>query len=244
MTSWYALIATKKKKKKVFHFDFDKIYFEFLFLIYIFEGVNSTMESNAFFCSRNLFVTSIIMILYAESVFLQPIRGGERKSCGRDLVQRVDRICSNRGGHLSMTSSPIRVRRGIVNECCMNKCPDHHLYLYCVNSKPETEPDDEEAIEDESNPSSLPDAQALVNQEAYETNVEASTMPFEYDVPAPDFASKKADKNDAKFPEAIHRIMEIVERQEKRPRQQFQFGTVPPEYQIMPIIPSRSRLVY
>lgn len=61
------------------------------------------------------------------------------KSCGRDLTNRMGRICALRGGYRTSTSGRVRVRRGIVNDCCAKACTDKSLYGYCQNSNSDLE---------------------------------------------------------------------------------------------------------
>lgn len=147
-----------------------------------------------------------------------------RKSCGPDLVERVAQICQSRGGHMTHTSPRLhrRVRRGIVNECCVNKCADHHIYPYCSNDgglkSSETDAVSssiETPFDLEVGDSPAPIAQALVRSfdtgDAMETQVDGTTaIPVEVTT---DFTSERTTKN---LP--------------------FQVGTVPPEYRMSPFV--------
>lgn len=86
----------------------------------------------------------IILLLVASFVFAQPLKDGEPisnewKSCGPILADRVNRVCEARGGHITHTNansrSHTRARRGIVQECCQQKCADEDIVFYCVNSE-------------------------------------------------------------------------------------------------------------
>lgn len=50
-----------------------------------------------------------------------------RKSCGRELNNRIQRICGSNYNGMEHT----RVKRGIVNECCQNICLDSFVELFC-----------------------------------------------------------------------------------------------------------------
>lgn len=59
-----------------------------------------------------------------------------RKTCGNELNQRVSQICIDFGGinGLEMDNNR-RVKRGIVEDCCHNRC--HDIFIrryYCKNS--------------------------------------------------------------------------------------------------------------
>lgn len=93
-----------------------------------------------------------------------------RKTCGRDLVARVDRICQSRGGHLPHTDVKANKggRRGIVNECCLQICADYDIHPYCLNANDdndnlsETKSLDDIAVYNEMPENRMPEAQALV----------------------------------------------------------------------------------
>lgn len=108
-----------------------------------------------------------------------------------------------------------RVRRGIVNECCFNKCADRHIYAYCSN---QGEGDEVKTSENESIPS-------------HETPMEVSDKPEAQPlIRLPDFI----DVTETSTP---------VETTTETVSIHFQIGTVPPEYRISPFVPSYSRLL-
>lgn len=88
----------------------------------------------------------IILLLAASFVISQPLRDEDllRRSCGNELAERINRICQLRGGHKTYSNTQagtnIRVRRGIVDECCTEKCTDDHVAAYCVHSQPNATP--------------------------------------------------------------------------------------------------------
>lgn len=169
----------------------------------------------------------------------------ERKSCGHELVERVGRICNSRGG---LKSYPVhgRVRRGIVNECCASKCADHHIYAYCSNgNKREMQPADSyaqlapvEYSEYELRPEPLALMRTLeFVDEASETTIAKSTT-TSTTAPTPLETHPQVHQRMNSF--TLNRILENLDRQ----HHDFQVGTVPPEYRIMPMLPSRSRIMY
>lgn len=161
----------------------------------------------------------------------------ERKSCGHELVERVGRICNSRGG---LKSYPVhgRVRRGIVNECCANKCADHHLYSYCSNgNKHEVQPMQvplQSTVDNYSEYEVRPEPLALIRTlEFVEEATEASA------VKVVETTTERANRHIDSL--TLNKILENLDRQHHN---DFQVGTVPPEYRIMPVIPSRSRIMY
>lgn len=180
----------------------------------------------------------------------------ERKSCGHELVERVGRICNSRGG---LKSYPVhgRVRRGIVNECCANKCADHHIYAYCSNgNKRETQPAESHVqvvaaeysdYEIRPEPLALMRTHEFVEERTEPTasrNVESTT------VTTTTTSSTTMPAIPMEFqPHGTHSIdsltlNKILENLDRQHHNDFQVGTVPPEYRIMPMIPSRSRIMY
>lgn len=80
-----------------------------------------------------------------------------RKSCGKDLRQRVSEICQSRGGFSSYTlARRHRMRRGIVHECCENECSNKDLTRYCSNIVHESESNESSRTSDSNEQSSLP----------------------------------------------------------------------------------------
>lgn len=170
----------------------------------------------------------------------------ERKSCGHELVERVGRICNSRGG---LKSYPVheRVRRGIVNECCANKCADHHIYAYCSNgNKRDMHPADSHvqlAPAEYSEYELRPEPLALMRtlefvDEASETTT-AKTTTTTTTASTSSAIHLQVNRRIDSF--TLNRILENLDRQHHN---DFQVGTVPPEYRIMPMIPSRSRIMY
>lgn len=188
---------------------------------------------------------------------MQPIKNKEfheRKSCGHELVERVGRICTSRGG---LKSYPVheRVRRGIVNECCANKCADHHIYAYCSNgNKRETQPAESHvqvAPAEYSEYEMRPEPLALMRtleyvEEATETTatrpVESTTISTTTTTTTPSMPAGFHPHGNGHIDSlTLNKILENLDRQHHN---DFQVGTVPPEYRIMPMIPSRSRIMY
>lgn len=174
----------------------------------------------------------LVLIIGALSVNGAPLsqKMSARKSCGLDLVERVHQICQNRGGHLRYTSPRVRrhVRRGIVNECCANKCADHQLYAYCSFQH--------EVNSSERAPQSL--------QQGTQTDFEVTdTRMPEAQSSTKSISSKNIIEETATKPVEITTEFNLfgVDRKTKNPH--FQFGTVPPEYRISPFVPSQSRLL-
>lgn len=196
---------------------------------------------------------TMIVLLCCTPVWMQPVRVKEfheRKSCGHELVERVGRICTSRGG---LKSYPVhgRVRRGIVNECCANKCADHHIYAYCSNGdKRETQPAEslvQVASAEYSEYEMRPEPLALMRTleyadeaaEATDVKIETTTASTPTSrLPTTRFYSSGNGHIDSL---TLNRILENLDRQQHN---DFQVGTVPPEYRIMPVIPSRSRIRY
>lgn len=58
-----------------------------------------------------------------------------RKTCGNELNQRVSQICTEYGGINGLEMDNRRVKRGIVEDCCHNRCHDVFIRrYYCKNS--------------------------------------------------------------------------------------------------------------
>lgn len=186
-----------------------------------------------------------------------------RKSCGRALVERLDRICLIRGGYLShLDRFPHkRVRRGIVHECCLNKCADTHMYAYCSNTKPKSsESEKNTSVEVPVQPRvdttnvQLPKAEALIRtvdtknvieqtntpQQTVETTTATTTTEKAVEITFQDhryhdiFVNKDIDSN------TLNQLLSSLPYNSNPP----EYQTVPPEYQISPMIPSRSRLMF
>lgn len=168
-----------------------------------------------------------------------------RKSCGRDLVERVDRICRSRGGIMTYTRAR-RSRRGIVNECCMNKCADHHIYAYCSNKEPISEPLPETSAaltmdlgKDEA--SHIPAASRLEmdSENAIPIEPEVTSAPIEKFTSSPDHRYHDIIVTNNVDPETVNRLIKTLPHSSN----DFQVGTVPPEYMMSRYIPSRVRTV-
>lgn len=175
----------------------------------------------------------------------------ERRSCGHELVERVGRICNTRGG---LKSYPVhgRVRRGIVNECCERKCADHHIYSYCSNGDRVVVPSPWDSWRNKpaefSDYEMKPEPLALIRTMTYvdETNephsIETSTISTTSSTTTtPSTTTTSSHGNHRIDSFTLNRILENLDRQEHN---DFQVGTVPPEYRIMPMLPSRSRIMY
>lgn len=171
-----------------------------------------------------------------------------RKSCGRDLVERVDRICRSRGGHMTYTRAH-RIRRGIVDECCMNKCADHHIFAYCSNNKPSSEPRSEPLLEIpvaltmdlEVAESRVPAVSRLVmeNENAIPLESGVTSAPVEKFTLSPDHRYHEIIVKNNVDSEYVNRLIKTLPYSSN----DFQVGTVPPEYMISRYIPSRARTV-
>lgn len=187
-------------------------------------------------------LTAVMPSLWALPT--KPFSVHMKKSCGRDLVERVDRICRSRGGHMTYTRAH-RARRGIVDECCMKKCADHHIYAYCSNNKPSTE-SNSDMLEI---PTSL-----TMDLETVESRVPAvftsqlvmdndNVIPLEPVTNAP-LVKKEYPKfqiivKEGVKDEAVAQIMKHVPAQSNH---DFQVGTVPPQL-MSRYIPSRARII-
>lgn len=174
----------------------------------------------------------MVLIICAISVNGAPLnqKMSARKSCGLALVERVHQICESRGGHLTYTSHRVKrhVRRGIVNECCANKCADYQLYAYCSFNE-----------------------DVNLNEKASDSEQKGTQVDFnEAETRMPEahsFTEFSSSKNI--IGETTTKRVEIttefnvlgIDRKTKNPH--FQLGTVPPEYRILPFVPSHSRLL-
>lgn len=192
--------------------------------------------------SRELLLILVLFVLL-PSLQAQPTRTfglAMRKTCGRDLVERVDRICSSRGGVMTYTKAR-RVRRGIVNECCMNKCADHHIYAYCSNDKSES--DSESVIEN--SPILTMDLEVaesrapIAIENIMPSEVQSITnAPVERITLGPDFQYRDIYVKSTVDSDFVNRLIKTLPHNSN----DFQVGTVPPEY-ISGYIPSRARIV-
>lgn len=198
-------------------------------------------------CVLIMFVLSMVMpSLWALPT--KPFSSHMRKSCGRDLVERVDRICRSRGGHMTYTRAH-RARRGIVDECCMNKCADHHIYAYCSNNKPKTDPKSEMLeipvsltmdleVAESRVPAVLTSQLVMDSENVIPLEPVTNGPPVEKYTFSP--ASRYHDiivKNNVDS-EVVNRIIKTLPHNSN----EFQVGTVPPEL-MSRYIPSRARIV-
>lgn len=190
---------------------------------------------------KKMILSVFVLFIVMPSLWAQPMKkipiGGLRKSCGRDLVARVERICQSRGGHMTYTSHRARrIRRGIVEECCANKCSDHHIYAYCSKSSDSDSsiesPIPIEVIEPKFHEiRSVPDFQPEIGTEApIEKVTQDSLQHYRYN----DIYVK--DNVDADFVEQIIKSL-------PHHSNDFQVGTVPPEFRSSRYIPSRVRIL-
>lgn len=190
----------------------------------------------------------VVLFIVIPSLWAQPYKPFEmvlRKSCGRDLVERVDRICQNRGGHLTITKAR-RSRRGIVDECCMKKCSDHHIYPYCSNNMHERELDEPETPEIpdmltmdlEGAESRAPVPMPLKNVIPPKAET-ATSSPVEKITLGPDYRYHDIYVKDTVDSDFVNRLIKTLPFNSN----DFQVGTVPPEYRISGYIPSRARIV-
>lgn len=186
-----------------------------------------------------------MLVFVIPSLWAQPYKPFEtvlRKSCGRDLVERIDQICQSRGGHMTITKAR-RSRRGIVNECCMKKCSDQHIYPYCSNNMHASEPDELETpdiltMDLEAAESRAPISMPLKN--VIPQNVETATSsPVEKITLGPDYRYHDIYVKSNVDSDYVNRLIKTLPLNSN----DFQIGTVPPEYRISGYIPSRARIV-
>jgi Insulin/IGF/Relaxin family len=83
-----------------------------------------------------LITSCLLAMLTIPSIFALPYRHQRlRKSCGKELNNRIFYICSKYGGFAtlddSLSTSHRRQKRGIVDECCKRACIDWDLRQYC-----------------------------------------------------------------------------------------------------------------
>ncbi|XP_031625439.1 uncharacterized protein LOC116342088 [Contarinia nasturtii] len=198
---------------------------------------------------------SVITSLWAQPVKVKDgISGfGLRKTCGRDLVARVDRICQSRGGHMTYTDTSRRsrrIRRGIVAECCTNKCADHHLYAYCSNDKYNTK--SSESIESPAWPNDILEvADSQVKPILQEVNSGMNAEMITESLPLSDgeVTSENPRYHDVLVNGNVDtKLVDRIIKTLPRNFNEYQVGTVPPEYQL-PVsvkmsryIPSRVRI--
>ncbi|XP_055712155.1 insulin-like growth factor II isoform X2 [Phlebotomus papatasi] len=82
----------------------------------------------------HIFSVSGILLMILLTIMVQESEGRARKSCGSDLADRIATVCNGEYNELywSDSDSHTRVRRGIVDECCKNRCSDSRLRSqYC-----------------------------------------------------------------------------------------------------------------
>lgn len=186
-------------------------------------------------------LSALMLIIVIPSILALPARTRHvRRTCGRDLVDRVNRICERRGGHMTYTQVH-RVKRGIVDECCMNVCLDHHLYAYCSNDKHESESSieaipayldesDSQALSPNDSPNSIPRDMEPVTQSTPE-KVTAE----------PDHRYQNIEMNGNVDSDFVQQLIKTLPYSSN----DFQVGTVPPEYRTIPkkyLVPSHVRL--
>lgn len=194
-------------------------------------------------CVKKWLLIIVVLFIVMPSIWTQPTKiigggFGAKKSCGRDLVARVERICQSRGGHMTYTRVR-RVRRGIVNECCMNKCTDHHIHGYCSKSS-DSDTSIEAPVPVEVPESPIPQSQPFVRsinaENTVQPNIEVVTLSSVTEEPEHHYNDIYVTGNvKADFVEQIIRSL-------PRNSNDFQVGTVPPEYRISRYIPSRVRI--
>lgn len=181
------------------------------------------------------------------------IKGFTRKSCGRDLVERVEHICQSRGGHMTYTKAR-RIRRGIVNECCANECTDHHIYAYCSNSKSDVKSTESNSMSSETPyqlnvdleafESRIPEPQALTRTMDNENSIEQTTQHItttttSTEIPTTDH-HYDVEVNKHFDSITLNRLLSSLPYNPN----EFEVGTLPPEYRLAPFIPSRTRIMY
>lgn len=237
---------------------FLRIYFyskQFLLvLFYFFKNYRNSERFSPIcsLCMKQWVLLGFIIFMVIPSLCALPTRthaSHARKSCGRDLVERVDRICRSRGGHMTYTRAH-RFRRGIVDECCMNKCADHHIFAYCSNEQPKPEqfPETIAALTSDLNletaESRVPGASRLLldsdnrNENVIPVEKPTTSSPIEKFTMSPNhryhdiYVKKNVDS------EFVNRLIKTLPHNSNP---DFQVGTVPPEYLISRFIPSRAR---
>lgn len=202
------------------------------------------------------------MLVIVASLQAKPLarhnRMGRRRSCGRDLWQRVNELCQTRGGSYGYTlPRRRRVRRGIVNECCESECSDYHLISYC-SSRHETVANESELPADaavkstrdtDSNKAKIaPGALVMLSHtlddensiESQETPAPATTTTTvrstTESIPINLMDGFTVDPPNARLDSRTwYKIYMMLK--ESRPKD-FEVGTVPPEYKSQPFLPS------
>lgn len=142
-----------------------------------------------------------------------------------------------------------RVRRGIVNECCMNRCADHHIYAYCSNDKQDEESNDSDSLLEtpvltvdlEVAESRVPALYTIDTQNVIQPRTESI---IEKATPEPDqrysdYSNSNVYVNSNVDSEFVNQLIKTLPRNSN----DFQVGTVPPEYRISRYIPSRVRII-
>lgn len=190
-------------------------------------------------------------------------RRGRRKSCGRELWQRVNEVCQSRGGSYGYTFPRRRVRRGIVNECCERECSDQDVIGYCSNTHV-SEPRD-------ADDSSAPNERSRQSRDEYDENprkisrlshavdkgnsiesnenvaVEATTPATTTSTTAGSIPNEWMNRftvypSDKQPDQQIwYKIYLMVK---DRRQKDFEVGTVPPEYKSQPFLPSQYQFAY
>lgn len=195
-------------------------------------------------------------------------RHGRRKSCGRELWQRVNEICQSRGGAYGYTfRRQRRVRRGIVNECCERECSDQDVITYCSNTNV-SEPS-------ESNKSTAANERSRQSRDEVDQNqrrisrpltkllhavdkgnsiesienvaVEATTIPAATTTTTGSIPNEWMNRFTVYPPnkQPDHQIWYKIYLMVKDMRQKdFEVGTVPPEYKSQPFLPSQYQFAY
>lgn len=190
-----------------------------------------------------LTIVVVLFIVIPSMISAQPAKIRRvRKTCGRDLVDRVNKICESRGGHMTHTQVR-RVRRGIVDECCTKVCLDHHIYAYCSNNPERSQTETGESETSIELPTGLEEAVRSSDiQNSIQRNVETIT-----DSPIQQVTAESVhldiDINGNIDSEFVQRLIKRL----PPPSNDFQVGTVPPEFRILPkkyLVPSHVRLIH
>lgn len=169
--------------------------------------------------SRQL-LSVVLVALFVSPASTAPWKAiPSRKSCGQALVERVKQVCDSRGG----VRSHVRVKRGIVNECCKNICQDEHIASYCSSREPQKS----EAQDDMVGP--LPQPEALINNGEQHTTDSAvsstTTVELPIEIRLSNTERAKSILGDQYFVISKRTV-------------DYEVGTIPPEYQH--IIPPRA----
>lgn len=134
-----------------------------------------------------------------------------------------------------------RIRRGIVDECCMNKCADQDIHPYCSNTRSERESESEVLLENY--PDLMMDLEVAESRAPVKSVIPSgvetvTSIPVERFTLGPDFQYRDIYVKSTVDSDFVNRLIKTLPHNSN----DFQVGTVPPEY-ISGYIPSRARIV-